>query len=262
MLCKFGDSLRVHVTTIVSLILFSLTAHAGSDLNIGGSLRSYPLSGVIDVDAGYGILLWGSGPGSSPWYGYLRPRLDASTAVSYNSLDAALEFYPLSFLGGRAGGEAIQNDHDYSSYDCVTYICQGRFYHTYVLAEVTLGAGPVFGQFRWRRERWSQRETTATAFIEPTAGFALAGADDSETIYRGMVGVKLGSSWSLAGVLVYSQMDSTHGISRFPFAVVRYISGPLSVGVGAGSFSSPLKREEASGVLFLNWEIKPSLALH
>jgi hypothetical protein len=256
---KGSAPLRTWGTAIV-IFWFGLhfRAHAGYDLNIGGSLRSYPLSGVISVESGYGLLLWGK---PSPWYGYLRPRLNVDSAATYNAFDGGLEFYPISFLGGRAGGEAVQNDHDYSAYDCVTYLCHGRFYRTYVQADLTLGAGPVFMQLRWRRERWTLAEARAVRFIEPTSGFALDGLGDAETIYRGLLGVKLAPGWAVLAGLTYAESGVDHGLMRFPFALVRYTRGPWSAGVGGGVFSSPLKREEASALLFLNWEIKPSLTL-
>jgi hypothetical protein len=247
------------MTAIVIFLFFSCRAFAGADFNFGSTERSYPLSGVLEADGGYDFLLWGAT--TSPFYGYLRPHLDGSTAGVYNQLGGSVDFYPISFLGSRFGGESIQNDSKYTAYDCETYVCLGRFYRTYAQAELTVGAGPVFAQARWRRERWTAGTPGSTSFIEPTAGLALNGAGDSQTLYRGTIGIKLNPNWTVAGVLVYYQADSNREISRFPFAVVRYVSGPYTVGVGGGVFSSALKAAEPSALLFLNWNVKPSLAL-
>lgn len=177
-------------------------------------------------------------------------------------LDGAVEFYPLSFLGGRVGAEGIENNRDYSAYDCVAFVCRGRFYRTYASADVTLGAGPLFGQFRWRRERWTERTPGVVPFIDPTNALALSGQGDFETVYRAMLGVSLNPRWALMGVLVYATADSDRAISRFPFALLRYRTGLWTIAVGGGSYRSPLQREGASGLLFISWEPKPSLALH
>lgn len=259
---KCSDDFGVRLTAIVITLLFCSPLFAGSDLSLGSSARSYPLSGTVDIDGGYDFLLWGSSSGGSPKYGYLRPHLDGSTTISYNSLGASVDFFPISFLGARAGGEGIQNDADYKAYDCLSYICRGRFYRTYVQADLTLGAGAFFAQGRWRREHWARQTQSLTPFIEPTSGLALAGQGDSQTVYRGMIGAKVSLNWSVAAVLVYGQNDSNNGISRFPFALIRYTAGAFSAGLGGGAFSSSLKTQEGSALVFLRWDIKPSLALN
>lgn len=257
-----GDNFRFRATAIVIAILFSHAALADFDFAVSSTVRSYPLSGVIESDAGYGFLLWGD-QSSSPWYGYLRPRVNGATAITYNSGLAALDFYPLSFLGGSVGSESVENDSNYTAYDCSSYICKGRFYRNFVQTDLTLGWGPLFAQARWRRERWINGSSGGTAkrFIEPTAGLALGSAGDSETIYRGLIGYKFDDNWSLTGVFCYAQSDSNNGISRFPFAVVRYTDGPFSLGVGGGVFSSQLKGESGSALLFVRWNVLPSLEL-
>ena len=254
-----GDNFRIQATAIVILILFSKFAFADFDLSLGTTTRSYPLGGGVEANAGYGILLWGDP--NVPWYGYVRPRIDGQTAATYNSISASLEVYPLSILGFRAGGEAVQNDADYSAHDCQTYQCRGRFYNSFAQGELALGYGPVFAQGRWRRERWTKATSSSMAFIDPEAGLALAGTGDSKTYYRGMIGYKVNEKWTIAGAYIYIEADSDHGISRFPFAIVRYKSGDFSVAAGGGVFSSKLKPESGSALLFLTWDIWPSIAL-
>lgn len=254
-----GDNFRKWVTAIVILIAFSQPSFADFDLSLGGLVRSYPLGGAIEANVGYGILLWGdAGP---PWYGYTRVRLDGTSAGVYNSISPSIELYPVSFLGVRAGGEAIQNDADYSAHDCATYVCRGRFYNTFVQGELTLGAGGFFMQARVRRERWTQAVPGVTAFIDPEAALALAGTGDSRTYYRGTLGMKIDESWSAIGSMIYIQADSDNGISRFPFGLVRYKTGRFTIAAGGGVFSSKLKSEGVAALVTFKWEIWPSLAL-
>ena len=131
------------------------------------------------IDLGYDFLLWGH-PGDSFLYGYLRPSITADTAWTYNSLESAVELFPISIFGVKAGGEAIQNDEDYTPYNCQAYACRGRFYRLFVQGQLTLGAGPVFVQARVRRESWNERDQSAD-FIEPTNGVLLKRTGDAET---------------------------------------------------------------------------------
>lgn len=240
-------------TTIV------VPAHAADvDLTLGGLLRTYPLSGVVEGELGYGLPLWG--PPRGAYAGYVRPRLYGSSAVSYNSLDAALEVFPLGFLGARAGGEGVQNDARYTSYDCEAYRCLGRYYRTYFEAELSLGAGPVFAQARWRRERWTARDWEPVAFVDPTSGLAMAPDGDSQTVLYGIVGLNVSAKWAAMAVLRYAE-SAERQISRTPTLMVRYRGGSWTVGAGGGVFESTLKKLEATGQFFLRWEIWPSLAL-
>jgi hypothetical protein len=244
---------------VFGFLATTIVAHAAPDLAVGGTIRSYALSGVVEAEGGYGVLLWGDP--ASPFYGYLRPRLYGSSAYTYNSLDTAVEVFPISFLGMRAGGEASQNDQKYSAYDCNTFRCLGRFYRAYFEAEFSAGAGPVFVHGSWRRERWSQRDGTAGDFIDPTSGLAMRGGGDSQTVYYGVGGVKVDPNWSVVAVLRYAQSDP-RDFSRLLFEALRYHDERLTLSLGAGIFESTLKKQGLTVAGFVRWEIWPSLALH
>lgn len=50
---------------ILFILLLPLTSYAHFDLSAGTSLRSYPSLGAqANVQSGYNILLWGTGPGA------------------------------------------------------------------------------------------------------------------------------------------------------------------------------------------------------
>ncbi len=251
-----GAALRFVAPTIV---IFAHSAHADFDLNLSASTRSYPLSGVLEAESGYGAKIWGDLSG--PYYGYARVKADMASAVTYNSLQGSAEFFPIAFLGLRAGGEAIQSDAKYSAYDCELYLCVGRFYRTFAEAELSLGAGRVFVQGRARRERWTLKDTRAQDFIDPTSGLRLNPEGDSETVYHAIIGVKASEAWSILGVVRYAESDAYKGQSRFPSLIFRLKRGDWTFGFGAGVFESELKQKSFSTLGFLRWEIAPSLAL-
>jgi hypothetical protein len=255
-----GDHFKFWAPTFVSFWLAIPAFGAGLDLAIGGTFRSYPLSGVLEPELGYGMILWGD-ESASPWYGYLRPKIEGATAATYNSGAVSLELFPLSFLGGRAGGESIQNDNEYSAYDCEIYGCLGRYYRTFAEAELSLGAGPVFMQARWRRERWTQKNAQAGDFLEPTSGVVLDGTGDSQTVYIGMLGFKFSENWSVLGVVRYAESEGLEGWSRMPYGVIRYTSGNFQIGVGGGQFESSLKSKDATALGFFRWDFWPSVAI-
>ena len=238
-------------------LLAPTVALAGTDLSLGGSYRSYPLSGVIEPTIGYGVVAYGTE--GAPFSGYVRAALDGASAGSYNSGQAKLEIFPLAFIGARAGGESIQNDKDYSAYDCQLAGCKGRYYRTFVESELSLGYGGVFFQGKWRRERWTQPKEQTADYIEPTSGLVMSAGGESETVYNGVLGYKINDSWAVLGGVRYAAGDT--GISQLPFGMVRWRSGGFTMGLGGGTFKSELKKREATAIAYFTWDIWPSVAI-
>jgi hypothetical protein len=253
-----GDVFKWWATTIVIFSSGNALAASKFDYWIGGQVRSFPLAGVIEGESGYNSLVWGDV--ASPFHGYVRPRLYGSSAGTYNSLDGALEFFPLAILGARAGGEAIQNDKNYTDHNCVLYACRGRFYRSYVEAELSLGAGDFFAQARWRRERWTQGQHQPD-FVDPTSGIAMQSDGDVQTVYFGILGYKFSSEWSGLAVTRYAEGTNLQKFSRFPYLIVKYQAGSFSIGAGGGFFQSSDHAQETSLVGFFKWEIEPSFAI-
>jgi len=242
------------------IFLLLSTAFADFDLSLGGTTRSYPLSGVVEAEAGYGVLVWGDT--SSPFYGYTRAAISGASSITYNSGQAMIELFPVSILGARAGYESIQNSADYTAYECEIYQCKGGFARRFVEGELTVGAGPVFLQGRARREQWSrsQDKNGPKDFIDPTSGLALNESNKTENVYTAIAGFKINDHWQLLGGLRYAVDEKDH-TSRFPFAAVGYRYNSLTLRLGAGSFESELKVQKLSALATINWEVLPSLAI-
>lgn len=255
-----GDVFKLCATTIVIFSSGNALAESKFDYWLGGQIRSFPLGGVIEGESGYNTLLWGDA--ASPFHGYLRPRLYGSSAATWNSLDGALEFFPLAILGVRGGVEMIQNDKDYSDHNCGLYDCQGRFYRKYVETEFTVGAYDFFLQGRWRRENWTKKEKFQKDFIDPTSGIAMQSGGDAQTVYFGILGYKFTPTWTGLFITRYAEGTNLQKFSRFPYAVAKYSQGNFSIGGGAGFFQSSEHNQEISFVGFFKWEIAPSLAIH
>lgn len=249
--------IRWETVPVIVLAGWLPLAWAGADLRLGGSYRSYPLSGVAEPTLGYGLVMYGSE--GAPFSGYVRAAIDGYTAGSYNSGVAKLEIFPLAILGVRAGGESVQNDRDYSAFDCVNFRCRGRSYRTFIEAELSLGAGPVFAQGKWRRERWTQPDPLAGDFVEPTSGLVMDSAGESQTVYSGVAGLKLGENWAVIAGLRYGEGET--GMSQMPFGLLRWRGERFTLGLGGGAFRSELKKREATALGYFTWDIWPSVAI-
>lgn len=228
---------------------------ASPDFSLGGSFRSYPLSGVVEAEAGYGFTLWGTP--ETPWSGYIRPKIEAASALTYNSLAEVIEVFPLSILGVRAGGESIQNDTKYSAYNCEDSNCLGRFYRGFLEMELTLGYHDFFARGYYRRERWSQK-ASGQNFIEPTSGLIMNETGDAQTVFRYLVGYKYSEQSSWIGVFRLAQNNAHEKSNVWAILLDRKWSESLSITLGAGHFDSHEKPGDLMALGYFRWSLRPN----
>lgn len=248
------------------LVIFSYSALASWDFEVGTAGRSFPLGGSVEASSGYGVILWGqetrssSGP-KSPWYGYLRPALQLASAGTWNS--GALEFsvFPISILGVTAHTEAIHNSSDYADFSCESHQCTGWFYRHYLEAQLALGAGPVFFLAQGRLESHSQEKEDSGSFIDPLSGLILQAEGEKIAIATGIVGLNLSEHFRLAAVNTHAINDSETLFTRMSLLTVQYRIGAWSAVLGGGSYDGSTQDPHITGIISLNYTIKPSVEL-
>ena len=253
------------ISTVFSSIFLSIFAHAQLDTSFAVYARSYPRSGVLEGEIGYGNLLWGGSGGaggSDIMYGYIRPFAVGATSGTYNSLAAGVDFFPVSFLGVRGGGEYSNNSRRYVDFDCYALNCLGTRYRSFFEAQVFFGNKQIFGQVKMRRQRWSQDQENAGNFVDPTSGLEVKANGDSETVWQSYLGVTINPSWKVILGNRYSEMSNIKGVSQFVYLGGQYNWAPISASFGVGSFASALKEREISYFLVLGWELYPTIGLH
>lgn len=134
----------------------------GLDYNVSAGLRTYPLSSYLSLESGYNFLLWGQWQNKEDvMYGYIRPAVNYTTALIYNSLEAKLTLKPVSFLGLHAGKMlALRSRDKVTDIDCSTVECTGTLDNEFVKADLVLAAGPViyFGSMENRKVKSLRNE--------------------------------------------------------------------------------------------------------
>lgn len=237
---------------------------AHMDLTVSGKLRTYPLSGTVDLEWGKGLVLWGN-PGAgnsikSPWYGYTRGALTLSTAGVYNGALVEWEVYPISFLGVKAGGEAYNNSRDYTAYDCEAYRCQGDFMSHFVEGRLGLGAGPLF-LFAGYRQTDLSPKVEGDDYVEPFSGLVANGVRDRLIMARSALGVKFNERWAFSVMGIYLEMLENSTFSRTYTGQIHYSKSNWTVIFGGGQFESALKAPGLTINGVVKWDIIPGIGL-
>ncbi len=248
------------------LLAFAQLAGAQVDLQLEAVTRSYPLSGSLTSELGYGIPIWGS-PSTgnttsrSPWYGYIRPSLKLATAGTYNAGQVSIDLFPLSFIGIKAGVGAWQTTDDYKAFDCTQIQCKGKFNHQFIEAKVGFVAGPLFLLARGKIEDFQQSPLQQNDFIEPTLGMVAEKEGDRVRSATGILGGNINDRWSLAALWSEGTMEKRKGFSRTQMLTVNWKADSVTILLGAGAFESSEKSQGATFAGLLRWEIWPSIEL-
>lgn len=250
------------------LALLGTQASAAPDFSITGSGRIYPRGGTLDLAAGYNWRMWGQpqmnleGP-QSPWYGYTRAALEVSTAGTYNSSLALIEFFPVSILGVRGGAEIIDNSRDYVDFDCVNLDCRGSRSRHFLEGQMVLGVGPIFVAALGRKQNLTTLEDGSGPFVDISQGLKVPGEGADMWVLRGFAGLSLTDRWSLIYNQSYAEVieQQPSQITRQYLLNVRYEKGAWSGLIGGGVFRSSLIEEGATAVIRVQWTPQPSMSL-
>lgn len=242
------------------VVAFSGPVGASWDLEFSAVGRTYPWGGTLNVNSGYGLLLWGENKPESAFYGFIRPSLGASTAASYNSGHVQLDVNPISFWSFYGGLERAKNTQDYRDFDCQLYRCQGSFSKAYWGSRIILGYDRLFTLLRFQVESHTQSGVRDRQFIDPGSGLSADQQGDTLQSLTGILGYRLSEKWAVMALSQHFAMREARGTGRMHLLNMRYSIFPqLQLFVGGGVFESSLKPAAATGVLRLVWTPKKSM---
>lgn len=230
------------------------------DYSLGGGFRSYPQGGGVSLSAGYKMLLWGNRSDESEFsYGFLRAFAEGSTAISYHSIAAGLEIYPISFLAIKMGQEKNTNSKNYDQFDCLIVDCTGERTKDFLELRLAAAYQKYFIVLRKRREWFIRGENDSRAFAEPgsslvlspsgkdalnSAGFVFGLSNEVEhwTFMVGSMGYQAEGSSAFAG---QSTGQDFFGVSRR--------DGEFTYFGGIGYWRAQSEKGKANFLLHLAW---------
>jgi hypothetical protein len=144
---------------IILALLLCQSAFAKFDLKYGFQGRSYPaIGGGAIAEGGYNYTLWGTA-GKNPMYGLIRPYARINTSAVVNTVETAIEFYPISILGLVVGKEYNQSSIDLPFFDCEAITCQGSSDTNFYKIRGALGFGGLILVGEMRKEKTEFSET-------------------------------------------------------------------------------------------------------
>jgi hypothetical protein len=234
------------------LIPMSVYAHFDFSTNIG--LRSYPaLGGEVNLESGYNLVFWGSGPGAdkkNPLYGLIRPAVSVGSSAVINNYDARLEFYPLSIIGFVVGKKHIKSDYeDFSFFDCEKIRCMGTIDREYKQFKMALAFGKLITMVNIIESENTYDDVDDEGKPVAEFRFALLANPEEDKMYRSQYLLGYKHSTGLVGIVAeyveFSMSDQTHNMDILVYTTK---SKDTTYVFGMGQFSSTHQARGLIGV--------------
>lgn len=228
----------------------------GFDFRAGAGTRSVPLGASAFTEAGYGAKLWGDTKQGSFLYGFIRPSVLFSTALTVNALDLSMAVHPISFWTLRAGRGFSNRLRDFSSSaDCTLYQCDGTLRSDFAGTDVLLGARGYFiaSQVEWREYR---SDSDTQDFYEE--GFALIGRRGSDRVFSQThtLGREVKTAWLSGMIGIGGRRTEAHqsgSYSQRLSLIARHGSGPWRWTLALGVHQSSLLATNFAAGIQAEW---------
>ena len=231
------------------------------DVSVGLGGRTYPKSGSLEATAGYSYVFWGDYKESgdlNPWYGYVRPYVKPGLSTNYNSLEAGVELFPVSFLGVRAFNKQASNTGNIEAFDCQVIDCQYDTDNTTTEVDLVLGYKSVFLGARLGNQKFEESEVPnqTTPIIDVRSALTWIPNEDDELDYTFcFLGYRISEEWQTIALYNKYEIERTGDESESAYLFVNKNWGKLSTGIGVGTFESEVKEEKTSVIFSLKWTL-------
>lgn len=245
----------------VWLLVGTLFSHAGeTDLSVGFLGRTFPIAGQFEAIGGYGHTLWGDAAAANaePFYGFVRPSLTVRGPTTPTAL-AALDIFPVSFLGVTVGRSYMLRLVEQPEIDCETVECLEWMNHTYVQVRAYGKWENFFFSLTYEKTIFDKMNTlTRPVFQSNNAVLQDPHGDRGNEIFANL-GYTLNTEWSAGLTVQYFSTQKSDNRQEMQLAFIRYVYNGWTWTGGAGRFySSPLGTGlELTGIV--SWEIQKRL---
>jgi hypothetical protein len=246
------------------ILLFALLkVYASPDASVGIQGRSFPMFAAESYgEVGYGQQLWGAKAlpdKASPFYGFIRPAIGATSSVVVNAFRGEIEFFPISFLGVMAGYSQVHSNFEFPFFNCEEIYCRGRTERRYLEGRMALGhKGYLFmSTYRQDRLQFSQGDKQFAEFRRVIKGNP--GHDVLEELR--VVAGKSDKKRLLGLAHEWSRFQLSDEQSRSTFFLFQRTKTESTLMLGAGAFSSDSMGMGPILYFRYNYIILPSIKL-
>ncbi len=242
-------------------ILLPTKGHSGVDFKYGGSLRSFPsIGGAIEANLGYSQPLWGAQ--GSPFSGLIRPSINTTHTVVVNDYDAALTFYPVSFIGIYGGHKELYSRYDsFTAHDCETTRCEGNMKKDYLGAKLAFAYKSFLATHSYTEFRNSYNDPTGAGLPVVEYEWVSEVNPNFENSIRKnyFAGLKLDNKDILGLAFDFREFEFSKEFYKFSALIYQMSVSNVNIVMGVGSQESKVSGAGTVLILRVTHVLLPSL---
>lgn len=250
-------------------LIFSIQSLAQIEKGASVLGVSHPEALVLSGYLAYNYELWRSDPGAFWQYGFLRPKVNVDSSVFVNTINAELQFYPISIFGLTTGAShSVRRVNKLKEFDCDQYECRGDLKKTFIRAHMLLGYKGVKISYSYQRDflKMSGFNQTAAVELNNSVLFNQGGSlVDKQTLFAGY-GVT--EQLDLGVLYLANDMKTTPNatIKEQSRSVGQFLAGqyrwlPFKIMAGLGTYESDYMPREFSALVKVSWSPDTTLSL-
>lgn len=255
--------MKLSFCLLIALFIFPYKALGGIDFKYGGSLRSFPgVGGAIEANLGYSQPLWGSQ--GHPFSGLIRPSINATHTLVVNDYDAALTFYPVSFLGLYAGHKELYSRYDsFSAHDCESTRCEGNMKKDYLGVKIAFAFKSFLATHSYTefRNRYNDPSGEGLPVVEYEWVSEVNARDENSIRKNYFTGLKLNNKDIVGFAFDFREFEYSKEYYKFSALIYQLKMSNVNVVMGVGSQESRVSGAGTVFILRLTHVLKPSLNL-
>lgn len=235
----------------IFIIFFHLTsqAHQG-DYSVTLGTRTTPVAIQAEANAGYGLLLWGEA--STPLYGYFRPSVTLASSSTLTGT-AALDFYPVSFLGFTIGNTYNNRLADLPSINCEKADCRNWLNFNFMRARLLGKFGSFVTSLQYEKRIYDSNDDKTKSFGEGSYVVLLAPQDEVSETWQAIVGYKFTEQFAAGINSEYFRTHKSEEHEEMQLLFAKRKIQEWTYTVGLGRFASSQFGIGPQAVFIITW---------
>ncbi len=224
--------------------------------------RTYSPGLSIDPTVGLHQLLWGEP--TTPFFGYVRPAISASVSPSVFSGKAALDIFPLSFLGVTLARNWSHRILEATGYDCKANTCLGALNDRELTLKLLSAYESYFLSAQYQRIFYEANSEGDQNLMDPSNALIYRADGSNLNVSAFILGKKLSEKISAGMILQRGDLDRRISASEADYVFVRsnleaYGYKMLTLSLGLGRFNTDIKRPGVSAIAVLTYTGKEGI---
>lgn len=196
--------------------------------------RTHNFGGRANLSVNYNYQLWQGQIQNQSVYGYIRPRLELTSSLVVNSVQAEVQVFPISFFGITLGHSRRYRDWQLTGFDCIAVSCSGQIMRDYVAGHLFYKYKTIFmvGMIEVQNLNYDRADLP---YADSKYMMRFGPGSDRLLISRAFIGYELSSKLTAGYLTEWGEADSGDRMESHYLLGRWKLPAPWILSIGVGS---------------------------